>query len=130
MNVRQYIDDIERYKELAEGLPEDNPAALQKKIELLVSAHRLLGDVAAWFYKEHKRLHVRRKKVYWDAYEKASGNKKMAADRAVHEIEAREAEYAGWARKYQNEFESIEEEIHALKQRQRVNLADGSIGNY
>jgi hypothetical protein len=130
MNVDQYILDIDRFIELAENMIDDNPAALEKKIELLVKAHVLLGEVSGELYHRHKLLHVKRKSMHWDAYEKATGNKKMTADRAVQEIEELEADYAGRARKHQNRFHSIEEEIHALKQKQRVNLAAGPIGNY
>jgi predicted unusual protein kinase regulating ubiquinone biosynthesis (AarF/ABC1/UbiB family) len=130
MNVDQYILEIDRFIELAENIIDDNPAALEKKIELLVKAHVLLGEVSGELYSRHKLLHVKRKNDHWNAYENAVGNKKMFADRAVEKIETQEAKYAGLARKYQNRFQSIEEEIHALKQKQRVNLTTGTIGSY
>lgn len=129
MNLKYYISEIERFKELAVNLPEDIPAALQKKTELIIKAHKLLGDVAGEYARLNRVLHVERKKLYWDVYEKAAKPKAMYADRAVYNLEIAEAEAYGLARKYQNEFESIEEEIHVLKQKMKVNFADGSIGS-
>lgn len=126
MNLKTYIQDIEHRKELAKGISPDNPVMIIKKLELLVEAHQLLGDVAAECYLRYKTLDVDRKRVYWDAYENAKGNKQMAADRGAHETKMRAANYAGLARKYQNELESTKEEIHALKLKQRVNIADGN----
>lgn len=128
-HLQEYKSEIERFKELAENLPEDIPTALLKKIELLVKTHHLLGYVAAESARFYKKFHESRKQQYWDAYESAKGNKRMAADRAVYEVEMLEAEAYADKMMYQNEFESIEEEIHALKQKMRVNFADGTIGS-
>lgn len=124
----EMVEEVKRLKHDAARLPEDNPSALQEKTDLLIQAHVLLGEIAGEYNRVSRILHVQRKQEYWNAYEGAIGNKRMAAERAVYETEMMEAQAAGNYRLYQNEFTAMEEVIHGLKQKMRVAIADGSIG--
>lgn len=128
MNLDQYITEIERYKELAQ-LPDDNPAALLKKIELLTECLALIGDVSAECDRQYKLIHVKRDMDYAKAYIEAPRPKKEMAELATFEIRKIEAEAYGQMQRWRNEFESMQEVIHMLKLKMKVNFADGSIGN-
>ena len=129
MNINQYITDINRFRELAAELPEDNPAALLKKIELLSKCLVLVGDVSAEFDRRYKLIHAKRDMDYAKAYIDAPRPKKEHAELATEGIRRREAEYYGLMQKYRNEFESTTEVIHYLKLKLKVDFADGSIGS-
>jgi hypothetical protein len=129
LNIDQYLSDINRYKELAEELPEDNLAALLKKIELLAKCLPLIGEVSAEYDRLFKRIHVKRDMDYAQAYIVAPRPKKEYAELATLEIREMEAEAYGRMQKFMNEFDSTSEVIHYLKLRLKVDFADGSIGS-
>jgi hypothetical protein len=129
LNIDQYLSDINRFKELAEGLPEDNPAALLKKIELLAKCLPLIGEVSAEYDRLFKRIHVKRDMDYAQAYIDAPRPKKEHAELETFEIREMEAEAYGRMQKFRNEFDSTTEVIHYLKLRLKVDFADGSIGS-
>lgn len=131
MDINHYINDIKRHLDTADSLSESNPMDLQKKIDLLIEAHVMLGDVEAEYTRIYKTSRVQAKAIYWDAYENATGNKKMAAEKAVLEVMNREAEAYSDAKKYGNRFNSVEEQIHAIKLKHNTNIKDGTLsGNY
>lgn len=129
MNLDQYIADIDRFKELTAELPEDNPAVLLKKIELLTKCLVLVGEVSAEYDRLYKRVHVKRDMEYARAYIDAKAPKKERAELATESIRKTEAEYYGLMQRYRNEFDSMTEVIHYLKLRMKVDFADGSIGS-
>jgi hypothetical protein len=125
MNLDHYIAEIARYKELAEVLPEDNPGALLKKIDMLNKCLVLVGDVSAECDRLYKRIHVRRDTEFAQAYIDADKPKKERAELATKEIRTLEAESYGRMQQYRNEFESMQETLHGLRLKMRVNFADG-----
>ncbi len=129
MDIERYIADIDRFKELAENLPEDNPAALLQKIELLTKCLVLVGDLSAECDRLYKRWHVHRDTEYAKAYIKADRPKKENAELAITEIRQMEAESYGRMQKWRNEFDSMTETLHGLRLKMRVNFAEGSVGN-
>jgi hypothetical protein len=129
LNLNQYIADIDGFKELASELPEDNPAALLKKIELFSKCLVLVGEVSAEYDRLYKRIHVKRDMEYAKAYIDAKAPKKERAELATEDIRKAEAEYYGLMQRYRNEFDSMTETIHYLKLRMKVDFADGSIGS-
>ncbi|MCC3380730.1 hypothetical protein ACFQ5D_10900 [Paenibacillus farraposensis] len=131
MELEPYFKDIDRLKELASELSEDNPAALLKKIELLTQCHELIGEVSGECDRQYKLIHVQRDMEYAKAYINASRPKKERAELDTIEIRMIEAEAYGMSMKYRNEFLSLRETIHALKLKMKVNFADGSVrGRY
>jgi len=129
LDLDKYISEIERFKELAEELSEDNPAALLKKIELLSKCLVLVGDVSAECDQLYKLIHVQRDMAYAKAYIDAPSPKKEHAELRTLEIRYMEAEAYGRMQKYRNEFDSMIETIHMLKMKMKANFADGSIGS-
>lgn len=127
--MEHYLSELSRYKELAEGLSEDNPGALLKKIELLSKALVLIGDVSAECDRQYKLIHVKRDMEYAQAYIAAKTPRKENAELATAEIRYFEAEAYGAMQKYRNEFDSMTETIHMLKLKMKVNFADGTVGN-
>jgi hypothetical protein len=127
--MEKYLSEIKRYKELCEGLSEDNPGALLKKIELLSKALVLIGEVSAECDRQYKILHVHRdlefSKVMVDP--STPKPKKEHAELAVARLKLDEAEAYGQMMKYRNEFESMQETIHYLKLRMRVGFVDGNV---
>lgn len=129
MNLKQYLDDISGFKEMADELQEDNPAALLKKIELFAKSLVLIGEVSAELDRRYKLIHVMRDMEYAKAYIDAPRPKKEHAEVATEKIRNREAKYYGLMQKYRNDFDSTTEIIHYLKLKMKVNFADGSIGS-
>lgn len=127
MNLDHYIAEIAQYKEWAEGLSEDNPGALLKKIELLTKCLVLTGEVSAECDRLYKRIHVRRDTEYARAYIEAEKPKKERAELAITDIRTHEAESYGRMQQYRNEFESLQETIHGLRLKMKVNFADGML---
>jgi predicted enzyme involved in methoxymalonyl-ACP biosynthesis len=125
MDLNHYVTEISRYKELAEELPEDNPGALLKKIDILTKCLVLVGDVSAECDRLYKRVHVRRDTEFAQAYIDADKPKKERAELATKEIRTLEAESYGRMQQYRNEFESMQETLHGLRLKMRVNFADG-----
>lgn len=129
MNLLTYQKEIDHYKELAENTIEDNPAALQKKTELLVKAMKLIGEVAAEYAWWYKTLHSKRIHEYNLAYKAASSPKGINAELEIEEYRNKEDKAYALMHKYRNDFSSTQEEIHMLKQKMKVNFADGTVGS-
>ncbi|MCL6457368.1 MAG: hypothetical protein K6T85_05115 [Gorillibacterium sp.] len=129
MNLQHYISEINRYRELASELPEDDTGPLLKKIELLAKCLVLIGEVSAECDRLYKHIHVRRDTEYAKAYIVAERPKKENAEVQTEGVRTLEAESYGRMQKYRNDFDSMTETIHSLKLKMRVNFADGSIGS-
>lgn len=129
MELDPYLNEIATLKEMASELPEDIPAALLKKIEILTRCHELIGEVSGEYDRIYKHIHVQRDMEYAKAYIDASRPKKERAELATMEIRQAEAEAYGRSMKWRNDFQSTRELIHSLKLKMRVNFADGSISN-
>jgi hypothetical protein len=127
-DVDQYIADIDRFKELAENLQEDNPAALLQKIELLTRCLVLVGDLSSECDRLYKRWHVHRDTEYAKAYITADRPKKEHAELAITEIRQMEAESYGRMQKWRNDFDSLTETVHGLRLKMKVNFNDGTVG--
>jgi hypothetical protein len=128
LDIDQYISEIDRYKELAENLPDDNPAALLQKIELLTKCLVLVGDLSSECDRLYKRWHVHRDTEYAKAYIAADRPKKENAELAITQVRQLEAESYGRMQKWRNELVTMTETLHALRLKMRVNFAEGSVG--
>lgn len=127
MNLDHYIAEIAQYKEWAEGLSEDNPGALLKKIDLLTKCHSLIGELSSECDRLFKRWHVYRDTEYAKEYLKADRPKKENAELAITEIRQQEAEAYGRMQKWRNELVTMTETLHGLRLKMKVNFADGTL---
>ena len=128
-NIEQYIEDIERFKELSEGLPEDNPTALLQKIDLLTKCLVLVGELSSECDRLYKRWHVHRDTEYAKAYIAAPKPKKENAELAITQVRQMEAESYGRMQKWRNELTTLTEMLHGLRLKMKVNFAEGSVGS-
>lgn len=126
-DLTAYIEQIEIKKMMANALPENNPATLQEKIELLTQCHEMAGEVSGECDRLYKRIHVQRDMDYAEAYISAKAPKKERAELATREIRVLEAESYGRSMKWRNEYKSLQENIHTLKLKMKVNFADGTM---
>jgi hypothetical protein len=129
LNLNQYLSDIAGLKEMISELPEDSPAPLMKKIELLARCFDLTGAVSAKYDLLHELKKTERETAYAKAYQVADKPKAQNAELAIEAIRIEEAKLYGLRMLYRNEFTSMREIIHALKMKMNANFADGSIGN-
>lgn len=126
-DLAAYIEQVEKVKKRANALPENNPASLQTKIEWLTQCHELAGEISSECDRLYKRIHVQRDMDYAEAYISAKAPKKERAELATREIRVLEAESYGRSMKWRNEFKSLQENIHTLKLKMKVNFADGTM---
>ncbi|MEK3867821.1 hypothetical protein MHH60_30670 [Paenibacillus sp. FSL H7-0716] len=126
-DLAAYIEQVDLMKKQANVLPENNPASLQEKIELLTQCHELSGEISSECDRLYKRIHVQRDMDYAEAYISAKAPKKERAELATREIRVLEAESYGRSMKWRNEFKSLQENIHTLKLKMKVNFADGTM---
>ncbi|WP_277375807.1 hypothetical protein [Paenibacillus polymyxa] len=129
MNTRefkQYVRDIQKYRDTAEALSDDSAGALLQKVTLLTKALTLIGRVSAWLNGEYKRAEAKRKNTFTLVKAKTpKGDKVSAAELAI--IPLREAEAKAYERMHlwRNEFDSLKEHIHELRLRLRVDMHIG-----
>lgn len=128
LDIDTYVAEIDRFKDLAADLPEDNPAVLLKKIELLTNCLVLVGDLSSECDRLYKRWHVHRDTEYAKAYITADRPKKENAELAITQVRQMEAESYGRMQKWRNELVTMTETLHGLRLKMKVNFAEGSIG--
>ena len=129
MNLSSHLNEITRLRREADSLPEDNPAGLMQKIELLAKCMVYVGRLSSALDGEYKRIYAERKRTYAQAYIAAPKAKEAYAELAVVELREREAQAYEDSRRWRNALDSLTEEIHSLKLKMRMNFADGVIGN-
>lgn len=123
MNLEQHLKEISRLRREADSLPEDNPAGLIRKIELLAKCMVYVGRVSSALDGEYKRVYAERKRRYAEAYISAQRSKEAHAELAVVELREKEAQAYEDSRRWRNALDSLTEEIHALKLKMRIDFA-------
>ncbi|WP_025684547.1 hypothetical protein [Paenibacillus maysiensis] len=127
--IKQYIQDIQRYRDAAEGIKNDSPGALMQKVELLTKSHTLMGRVCAYMEGRYMQTYSRRKRVHAEKMRDTKrGNKQNAADLAVLDIRDQEVEDSERMTLWKNEFKSISEQLYELRLRLRVDMHIGGGG--
>jgi|GEM_PF-1242348 len=128
MNIDKHIAEIMRLRKEADKLPDDVPRALMEKIELLAKCLVFVGRLSSYLDGEYKRIYAERKRKYAEAYVQASRAKEAAAELAVADLRLIEAKAYEDMHRWRNAFEAMQEEIHALKLKMKIDFADGSVG--
>lgn len=128
MNLDAHLAEINRLRHEADSLPDDVPAALMEKIRLLAHCMVYVGRVSSYLDGEYKRIYAERKRAYAQAYIDAKRSKEAYAELAVVELRQKEAKAYEDSRRWRNALESLQEEIHALKLKLRMDIADGTVG--
>ncbi|MBE0335084.1 hypothetical protein [Paenibacillus sp. 23TSA30-6] len=127
--IKQYIQDIQRYGEAAKGIADDSPGALMQKVELLTKSHTLMGRVCAYMNGRYMQTYNRRKRVFAETVRDTKrGNKQNAAELAVLAIRDKEAKDLEHMVLWKNEFKSISEQLYELRLRLRVDMHIGGGG--
>lgn len=121
--IEEYVRDINILQtELEEIAEYDHIKILFNLQKQLVFIGQVAGDMAELY----KRIYADRHRVYWNAYQEAKGNKKMAAEMAVIDLRQEEAEAYGSMKRWNNAFESTREHINVLKYKIKITIEDGS----
>ena len=123
MDLEKHLTEITRLRREADSFPDDNPAALMQKIEILAKCMVYVGRVSSYLDGEYKRIYAERKRKYAEAYIKAPRSKEAHAELAVADLREIEAKAYEDSRRWRNAFDSLTEEIHALKLKMRVDFA-------
>lgn len=127
--IKNYIQDIQWYRDTADSFDDDSPGALIRKIEFLTKALTLMGRVSSWMDGEYKRAYAARKQAYARAKAAApQGSKETTAELGI--IKEREIEAKAYERMslWRNEFKSLQEHVHELRLRLRIDLNIGGGG--
>lgn len=129
MNLQNHLNEITRLRSEADKLPEDNPAGLMHKIELLAKCMVYVGRLSSALDGEYKRTYALRKRTYAQAYIDAPRAKDAHAELAIVELREAEAQAYEDSRRWRNALDSLTEEIHSLKLKLRIDFADGTVGD-
>jgi len=129
MDLQSHLNEIMRLRREADSLPEDNPAGLMQKIELLAKCMVYVGRLSSALDGEYKRVYAERKRRYAEAYIAAPRAKEAHAELAVVELREKEAQAYEDSRRWRNALDSLTEEIHSLKLKMRIDFAEGVAGN-
>lgn len=129
MDLKSHLNEITRLRREADSLPNDNPAALMQKIELLAKCMVYVGRLSSYLDGEYKRVYAERKREYAKAYIAAPRSKEAYAELAVVELREKEAQAYEDSRRWRNALDSLTEEIHALKLKMRIDFAADVIGD-
>ena len=92
MNLTGHLNEITRLRREADSLPEDNPAGLMQKIELLAKCMVYVGRVSSTLDGDYKRVYAARKRTYAEAYITATKAKDATAELAVVELREKESQ--------------------------------------
>jgi hypothetical protein len=126
MNLDAHITEITRLRREADKLPLDVPGALIQRIELLAKCLVFIGRVSSVLDGDYKRVYAKRKYEFALAVTNATKDKQAHAEIAVTELRQAEAESYELMNRWRNAFTSTTEEIHSLKMRMRMDVADGT----
>lgn len=96
------------------------------RIELLSKQLVFVGRLASAFSEQYKRIYATRKRVYAEAEINSPPPRKAHAELAVSDLREEEAEAYGNYKRWSNAFESMREEIQALKYKVKIDIADGN----
>lgn len=122
----QYLKLITEYKTQADELVDDNAIALMQKIDLMSKCLVLIGKVSSIMDGDYKRIYANRKYELALAEINAPSPKKANAEVEVHHLRMQEAEAYEQMQRWRNAFESVKEEVHALKLKMKIMFQDGS----
>lgn len=121
--IETHLKEIRSYQMLIDETPED---VITEHIFIRSRMLVLIGRVAARLSEDYKKIYARRKQVHAEAYLSAARSKAAEAELAIVELRNVEAEAYGDMKRWNNAFESTQEEINALKYKVKISLADGS----
>jgi hypothetical protein len=121
--IDTHIKQISLYQQQIKELPE---VCVVERIELLSKMLVFIGKLAAELSEEYKMIYADRKRMYAEAYLKATRNKATEAELAVVGIRKEEAQAYGNMKRWGNAFESTREELNAHKYKLKVSIEDGS----
>lgn len=122
MNLDSHIFEITRLRREADKLPDDNPGALMKKIDLLAHCLVYIGRVSSHLDGSYKRVYAKRKYEHALAVTKAVKDKQAHAEIAVKELREEEAQAYEDMNRWRNAFSSTTEEVHSLKMRMKIDF--------
>src|SRR5690606_5645865 len=115
MDVDKHIAEIMRLRKEADELPDDVPHALMEKIRLLAHCMVYVGRLSSHLDGQSKRIYAARKRMHARAYIDAPRLRDAHAELAVEDMRETEAQAYEDMHRWRNAFESMKEEIHALK---------------
>lgn len=129
MDIYKYTSEITRLRMEADNLSLDAPGAVMMRIELLAKCLVYIGRLSSYLDGQYKRVYAERKRLYAETYVRTLRGKEAMAELAVADLRLAEANAYEMMHRWRNAFESTQEEIHSLKLRMRVDIADGN-SNY
>lgn len=129
MNVNGHLKEITRLRREADRLPDDNPAGLLQKIDLLAKCLTYIGRLSSYLDGEYKRIYAKRKHEQAIAEVHSKPPRQANAEIAIAPLRLEEAKAYEMMQRWRNAFASTQEEVHALKLRMRIDFADGN-GEY
>lgn len=121
--MEKHLNEILHYQKLINETPEED---YNERLQLLSKMLVLIGRVAAQMSEDYKKIYARRKQIHAEAYIKATKNKAAEAELAVVDLRLSEAQAYGDMKRWNNGFESTQEEINSLKYKIRIDYEDGS----
>lgn len=126
--LEKHLKEITRLRREADKLPDDNPAALMNKIDLLAKCLVYIGRVSSHLDGEYKRIYAKRKYEQALAHTQATKHREAFAEIAVKELREQESDAYEQMSRWRNAFNSTTEEIHSLKMRMKIDfrLEEGS----
>src|SRR3972149_1745129 len=114
--VDEFIEEITRYQKVIDETNEENYIEL---IHLKAGMFKYIGKVAARLAEEYKTIYTVRKRIKAITYIQAGKGKEAVSEIAVQNIRLIESKAYGDMKRWNNAFESTQEEINALKYKQR-----------
>jgi len=125
MNIDNHLKEIARYRREADAIIDDNPQGLIQKIDLLARCLTYVGRLSSYLDGEYKRIYAKRKHEQAIAEVHSKPPRKANAEIAVAPLRLEEAKAYEMMHRWRNAFDSTKEEIHALKLKMRIDIADG-----
>lgn len=124
--MEQWLKQIHQYRKEADAFSEDDAQSLILKIEALSKCLVYVGKVSSIVDGDYKRIYANRK--YQQAIEEVNAQppKKANAEIAIHNLRMQEADAYESMQRWRNAFDSVKEEVHALKLKLRIIFQDGS----
>jgi hypothetical protein len=122
-----YLREIVRFKMKINNLAKDDYV---NHIMLMAQMNSLVGVVAAYAEEEYELVYNERVRVYNEKLLEPVKNKTARAELAIADLRQKEAQWLGRSKRWKYAFKSIENEMNALKYKQKVDLADGNSASY
>ncbi|AHV96125.1 hypothetical protein [Paenibacillus sabinae] len=125
-HIDEYIQNIVKLRAEADELPEDNPGALLRKINLLTTCLMYIGRVSSQIDGDYKRKYAERKYEQAKAHREAAKDKAASAEIAVKDLRQEEADLYQNMSRWRNALSSTTEELHALKLKLKIDFQQGA----